>query len=274
MKFALIILVFFIKQPLLSQIIPDSVVLSKEGIIIAQIFKDSIWCLPEKHYTDYYEYRFYDAQGFYCISLRKSDGKFSRIHESYLNSEKGVNLEKDLIFKADTFAIGFINKMKSYLEVDLISKFENTVNYYYHSRDYRRDSLLAAYIDSIIIKNNLLINDTLRYEEGDEQEVFFIIAGPPTPTFDENFISYFNKEVIKDIYLTKRQRRRINRQLDFYIEADRTGTITELRRLTDVNKRINKKIDNNIEAIGVRRIRPGPARGRGYNLKAAFFIEI
>jgi len=250
----LLIILLFAIFTLQAQVQPDSIISHEDGTVIAYVYE-------RNQSLQYDEFRFFNSKGFYCLSLYREIGN----EYFYYLGSKSVNTDEDLVFLADTFEIGFLNHFLKNSGNNFNTKFENTVHYYYSSKDYRNDSRLKAYIDSITEKYNISIP---KPNKGEKDAIIL-----PTPTIRYRDLIWFKYVLLDKVRINKRLKNKLNSRIDFAIYTDPGGRILNIERLSFLRSRRNKKIDKNIANLIGEQISPGPARG-DIKFKGAFFIEI
>lgn len=265
-KDALVLLTFLLifQSCLFGQVQPDSTILSKDGVIIAQVFNSS-------KITNAKDFRFYNSQGFFCISLRYEGNRFFTYHKQQINtpSLNRVDTDLDLVFHADTFEIGFINRIIRDKGETFESKFQNTITHYYNAHNYKEDRILSQYIDSIAIAHNLNVPFESIENSNLEQA---IQMHNRVPVVDSQDILIFKSIILKDLILHKRFAMKNNQLLFFSIETDQGGQILSIQRLFKTNIRTDKKIDKNINNLIGFKLQSN-ARG-GQKLKGGFYIGL
>ena len=162
---------------------------------------------------------------------------------------------------ADSFALGYINFMKKIPDNNFCVKFNKTAISYKFP-----DHFLTP--DSVKVLSN---NQFLGYDEDSVPTFYF----PNYPELHCGLYHIFKTDVLNAIELSEEERTRINNELIFYIEVNKTSQITELKLLSLVDSKnrfilnpILDKFKKNYKLL------PTRARWRSNELKAALYINL
>ncbi|MDN5211512.1 hypothetical protein QQ020_05605 [Fulvivirgaceae bacterium BMA12] len=263
------------EDPTLSKVLsmnPDSIIFDDDNLI-------SLIIWPYKEGKK--EYRFYNIQGFYAISLfRNPDGKFDDpIYLTY--DDNWVNIDKDPVFLADTFQTGFVNKMLSYQKKgnSWLTSYKKTKEYYYSPKG--GDSVvfyqdfLGKYWESFkkLETVEIVNEDTVAIEYEDPPAYLSI---PHTPEIRENISNKILEKLIyqDNVYFSSEEKFRNNNKLIFAIKADKCdGSISRLELLSEVGEENKKKIYKNLGSLP-RILNPCRSRGKKSKLQSAFYIDM
>lgn len=277
MKCKTILLFFlnFLSYGIYSQISPlaDSIIYTNDNKVLVQIFNKP----SHLKFDDYKEYRVYNSEGFYCLSLYHNDTDFI-MHDkkNTLLLKTYADPDRDLIFISDSYDSTFIEILDKIEGNSFIEKYDSALRCFYHVPDYKSDSNIVKYLDSnadIQIakqsKSDDSINDTIN-DNDEVQEVVFIFNTPNVPDLSFRY-EPFARAVFTSGDLSKSEKRRNNNRLYFNIVAD-TREITELKCISDLRNKSMRQINEKLEILREMGL-PVIPRGKILKLKAVFYIE-
>ncbi len=257
----------------------DSIIYTNDNRVLAQVFN------YEKYYHNddglYREFRFYNEEGFYCLSvLQGEDGLFQ--HGYTYNDPiliEAVDPDKDLIFVSDSFDTSFIVFLNNIADEDFYGKYDKAIEYFYQVPDYHLDSTIVQYLDSNVYSQFDLqdtvddsIRDTLTAEDDEAKEVIFSYhISIRIPDLTHSYRRVFSGAILSSIHLSKSEKRRNNHKLYFRIESDNRGRIEELKFIGDISNRKEKRLRKVLEEL--KKMPLIIHRTTRLKLKAVFYVE-
>ena len=260
----------------------DSITYSDNGLVETKIYKNPSILFSLLHDSEVSkEIRFYDENGFFCLAVYlDKENSFLKLENGELLKKFVHDHYKDPVFLSDTFAHGFINKLKSFNNVPIREQFEKTINYYYLKRDYIKVHHISDFLEQNekpeyfrpkpIIE--IIDNDTVEIQE--EILFFYKIYGCGASSINERLYNDLKGKLLSDIKIPKIYLDKKNYQLIIEFEANWKGELQNIKLITKLNHKIEKRIIENFEKVKDYKLLPSNPRCRPIDIKAALFFDL
>ncbi|WP_109831517.1 hypothetical protein [Reichenbachiella versicolor] len=267
---ALIFLLFYLVSGIaIGQVSSDadSIIYSNDNRVLAQIFDE-----VKTDSSKVSEYRFYNQNGFFCLSLRYDNGDFYRFDDN-------VDLNRDIIFLADTFETGFINRIDNTDIESPVEALYRVLNTYYNPHEL--DSTILRYLDFLTQHFDSNIFDS------DEKQEHLALYNSDTTAYEpweETFNLTYHFPDLRRLYaqlhrlcitdLSGSDKKKNNDKIYFRLVTEKGGKIQELVCLSDLRPKNRASLYEELEQLKKTRLYPTRARGYAGQLKAIFYVDL
>jgi hypothetical protein len=266
----IIILIFSFSLSAQERDVLDSIIYSNKGFVEAKIYRNpgNAFALSFNNISK--EIRFYDEHGFFCLAvyLDKNDSLVREKSGALLKYYNKMDYFKDPVFLSDTFAQGFVNKLKSYRNMSIQDSFEKTISFYYSQRDYRQVDHIKNFLDRYDKKVTIALDSAI-----DIIEEFVPIQHCGGPSICAHEYIAFREMLFTGVDIPQKELERIGHQVIIEFETDIVGGVHNIKLITKLAPKSEKKIIQNIEKMQNFSFTPGRARCRLTSIKGALYFN-
>ncbi len=266
----IIILIFTFSLSAQERDLLDSIIYSDKGVIEAKVYRNPDGTFALSHNNISKEIRFYDEHGFFCLAvyLDKNGSLIREKSGALLKYYYKMDYFKDPVFLSDTFAQGFVNKLKSYRNMSIHDSFEKTILFYYSQRDYSKVDHIKNFLDRYDKKVTIAIDSAI-----DIIEEFVPVHHCGGPSIYAHEYIAFREMLFTGVNIPQKELERIGYQVIIEFEADILGGVHNIKLITKLAPKSEKKIIQNIEKMQKYSFSPGRARCRLTSIKGALYFN-